>query len=154
MHARRPAASPDADVGDRRGVTCVTCGTTLPVTVPAPEDIEVNRVADLPSGAKHDAYMKIHESEDFAVLRRKFRAFVIPATVGFLTWYLLYVLMSNYAGDFMSAKLIGNINVALVFGLLQFVSTFVIAWAYSTYANRELDPISIKINDKFTGEGH
>jgi uncharacterized membrane protein (DUF485 family) len=114
----------------------------------------VNHVAELPSGAKHDAYMKIHESEEFAVLRRKFRAFVLPATVGFMAWYLLYVLLSNYAGDFMSTKLFGNINVALVFGLLQFVSTFVIARAYSTYANRELDPISTRINDKFIGEGH
>ena len=98
--------------------------------------------------------MTIHESEDFAALRRKFRAFVIPVTVGFMAWYLLYVLMSNYAGDFMSVKLLGNINVALVFGLLQFVSTFVIARAYNTYANRELDPISTKINDRFVEEGH
>ena len=39
--------------------------------------------------------------------------------------------MSSWADDFMDTKLVGNINVALVFGLLQFVSTFVIAWLYS-----------------------
>ena len=33
----------------------------------------------------------------------------------------------------MGTKVVGNINVALVFGLLQFVSTFVIAWLYSRY---------------------
>ena len=39
-------------------------------------------------------------------------------------------------------RAVGNINVALVFGLLQFVSTFLIAWMYSSYAERELDPIA------------
>ena len=40
---------------------------------------------------------------------------------------------------------------ALVFGLLQFVSTFVIAWMYATYANRELDPIAGKLQREFDG---
>ncbi len=40
--------------------------------------------------------------------------------------------MSMWAHDFMSIKLVGNINVALVFGLSQFVTTFVIAWLYAT----------------------
>ena len=42
----------------------------------------------------------------------------------------------------MSTRLVGNINVALIFGLLQFVSTFLIAWLYSRYADRELDPLA------------
>jgi uncharacterized membrane protein (DUF485 family) len=40
---------------------------------------------------------------------------------------------------------VGNINVALLFGLLQFVSTFLIAWFYSRYAARNLDPTADKI---------
>ena len=63
-------------------------------------------------------------------------------TIAFLAWYLLYVLMSAYAHDFMSTKLFGNINVGLVFGLLQFVSTFVITWLYVRHANRKLDPLA------------
>ena len=38
-----------------------------------------------------------------------------------------------------------NINVALVFGLLQFVSTFLIAWLYSRCADRKIDPIADRI---------
>ena len=71
----------------------------------------------------------------------------------FMAWYLLYVLMSTWAGDFMSTKVVGNINVALIFGLLQFVSTFVIAWLYARYANRELDPIAAKLRGEFDEEG-
>ena len=72
--------------------------------------------------SRHDPiYDELHESADFVELRRRFRRFVFPATAAFLAWYLLYVVMSNWADDFMSKKVVGNINVALVFGLLQFV---------------------------------
>ena len=47
-------------------------------------------------------------------------------SAAFLIWYLLYVLLASYAPGFMSIKVLGNINVGLIFGLLQFVSTFVI----------------------------
>jgi uncharacterized membrane protein (DUF485 family) len=39
----------------------------------------------------------------------------------------------------------------LVFGLLQFLSTFLIAWMYSRYANRELDPIAGKLDREYGG---
>ena len=44
--------------------------------------------------------------------------------------------------DFMSIKLVGNINVALVFGLSQFVTTFMIARLYATHAQKSLDPLA------------
>jgi len=99
--------------------------------------------------ATHEAYARIHASEDFATLRHKFRVFVIPTTIAFMAWYLLYVLMSSWAGDFMSTQVWGNINVALIFGLLQFVSTFFIAWLYARYAERELDPIASRLQTGF-----
>ena len=81
------------------------------------------------------------------------RRFIFPMTAAFLLWYALYVLMSAYARDFMSIKIVGNINVALVFGLLQFLSTFLIAWYYSRYASRELDPLADKIAAEMEHEG-
>ena len=62
-----------------------------------------------------------HATPEFAQLRSRYRGFVIPATVAFLAWYLLYVVMSNWASGFMNTQVIGHINVALIFGLLQFV---------------------------------
>jgi uncharacterized membrane protein (DUF485 family) len=47
----------------------------------------------------------------------------------------------------------GNITVGLIFGLLQFVSTFVITGLYVRYANRRLDPISDKIRGDIEGAG-
>ena len=39
-------------------------------------------------------------------------------------------------------KVVGNINMALVVGLLQFVTTFLLAYLYSSYSNRNLDPLA------------
>jgi uncharacterized membrane protein (DUF485 family) len=72
-------------------------------------------------------------------------------TVAFLLWYGLYVILSAYARGFMSHKLVGNINVALVFGLLQFLTTFLIAWAYTRYADRRLDPLASRLRAELEG---
>jgi uncharacterized membrane protein (DUF485 family) len=71
--------------------------------------------------------------------------------VAFFVWYALYVLLSAYARGFMSVKIVGHINVALVFGLLQFVSTFVIAWLYARYASRRLDPLAEQLRGRVEG---
>ena len=41
----------------------------------------------------------------------------------------------------MRHRLTGNVNVALAFGLLQFASTFVLAWLYSRHSRGVLDPL-------------
>lgn len=97
-------------------------------------------------------WQQVQASADFAELRRRLRVFVFPMTVLFLAWYLLYVLLADYAHGFMATKLAGNINVGLVVGLLQFVSTFVITWLYVRYANRKLDPVADKIRGEIEGE--
>ena len=97
----------------------------------------------------HPIYQELHESEDFADVKRRYRSFVVPATVVFLGWYLLYVIMSNWAHDFMSTKVVGNINVALIFGLLQFASTFLIAWLYARHMNTHVDPAARRITARY-----
>lgn len=104
--------------------------------------------------AQHDpVYDQLHATPEFRELRSRYRGFVIPATVAFLTWYLLYVVLSMFAGGFMDTKVVGNINVALVFGLLQFATTFLIAWLYSQYSNSKLDPLARELDDKFIAAG-
>ncbi|NUR91294.1 MAG: DUF485 domain-containing protein [Nonomuraea sp.] len=96
---------------------------------------------------EHDAsvYEQVQQSDDFQELKRRFRRWTFPMTVAFLVWYLLYVVLSGWARGFMGIKLLGDINVGLVFGLLQFVSTFLIAWAYARHADKKLDPIADKL---------
>ncbi|NUR08092.1 MAG: DUF485 domain-containing protein [Nocardioidaceae bacterium] len=102
----------------------------------------------------HAIYEELHRSPDFQELRRKYRSFAIPWTVAFLAWYLLYVVMCNWATDFMDAKVVGNINVALVFGVLQFLSTFLIAYLYARHANKQLDPLAEKLRRRYDEAVH
>jgi uncharacterized membrane protein (DUF485 family) len=106
-----------------------------------------------PTPAAGPDWTEIQDSAEFTELRRRLRKFVFPMTVAFLAWYLLYVLLSSYAHDFMSTKVFGNINIALIIGLLQFVSTFVITGLYVRYTNRKIDPIADKIRHDIEGEG-
>ena len=89
-----------------------------------------------------EPYVDVQRSPEFAALRKALRGFVFPMTVAFFLWYALYVVLSAYARGFMSIKLIGEINVALVFGLLQFVTTFLIAWLYERHSSSKLDPLA------------
>jgi uncharacterized membrane protein (DUF485 family) len=107
---------------------------------------------EVPSSSSTESYRAVQQAEDFQRLRKQLRSFIFPMTVAFFLWYLLYVLLSAYARGFMSAKIVGNINVALIFGLLQFVSTFLIAWYYSRYAAQKIDPLADQIKAGLDGE--
>jgi uncharacterized membrane protein (DUF485 family) len=95
-----------------------------------------------------EEYEQAQASPEFTELRKRFRAFAFPMTVAFLVWYLLFVLLSTYAPDFMSTKVFGNINVGLLFGLLQFVSTFTITHLYVAHANKKTDPIADEMRER------
>ena len=102
----------------------------------------------VPTGTDDDnRYVAVANTPEFDALRR----FVFPVSAAFLIWYALYVLLSAYARDFMSTKVVGNINIALIFGLLQFVSTFLIAWLYTRYADRRVDPLADELRAKIEG---
>ncbi|GAA3417310.1 DUF485 domain-containing protein [Streptosporangium vulgare] len=106
------------------------------------------------TASQHDSsvYEEIQTDERFQELKRRFRAWAFPMTAAFLAWYLLYVVLSAWGRDFMGTKVFGNINVALIFGLLQFVSTFGIAWAYSRFAEKKLDPLADEIRHEVEGK--
>ena len=102
------------------------------------------------SGGAQD-WEEISARPEFQELRHRLRSFVFPMTALFLAWYLLYVLLASYAPSFMAIKLFGNINVGLVFGLLQFVSTFLITFLYVRFADRKLDPLAGQLRRDIEG---
>ncbi|GGO00816.1 DUF485 domain-containing protein [Nocardia rhizosphaerihabitans] len=94
-----------------------------------------------------DEWLAVQASPQFQDLRNRLRRFVFPMTALFLVWYLSYVLLGAYAHDFMATEVFGNINVGLLLGLGQFVSTFLITGLYVRFANRELDPRAAAIRE-------
>ncbi len=96
-------------------------------------------------------YTAIQASDRFQHLRRKQRSFVFPVTLLFLAWYFLYVLLAAYAHDFMSKSVFGNVNVGIILGLLQFVSTFAITMLYVRFADKHLDPVAEELRHEIEG---
>ena len=98
-----------------------------------------------------EAFLQMQASPEFQQLRHRLRTFVFPMTAFFLAWYLVYVLLGAYAHDFMATKVFGNVNVGLLLGLGQFVTTFAITGIYVKFANRELDPRAAAIRTELEG---
>ncbi|WP_235486785.1 DUF485 domain-containing protein [Streptomyces roseoverticillatus] len=114
---------------------------TAPITTEGPDEPDgPDTTATAAPAAAADRFSEVQSSAEFGELRRAQRSFAFPLTLAFVSWYLLYVLLSNYAGDFMGSTVLGNINVAFVLGLAQFLTTFLIAWWYSRHAAAKLDP--------------
>ncbi|MCF4119752.1 DUF485 domain-containing protein [Antribacter sp. KLBMP9083] len=99
------------------------------------------------------AYQRVERSEEFQGLKRTFRNFVFPWVAIFLVWYFAYVLLANYAHDFMSTRIgDSSITVALVLGLGQFASTFAITMLYASWANKKFDPHADALREEIEGE--
>jgi uncharacterized membrane protein (DUF485 family) len=95
-----------------------------------------------------EEYRQAQNSAEFTELRKRFRSFVVPTTVAFLVWYFLYVLLSTYAPSFMETKVLGNINLGILLGLGQFVTTFLITQLYVRHAARSMDPIAEEMRER------
>ncbi|WP_309616856.1 DUF485 domain-containing protein [Salinibacterium sp.] len=92
-------------------------------------------------------FAAVRESEQFRTLKRAHRRFVFSVAIGCLVWYIVYVLLADYAHVFMSTPVIGSVNIGLVLGLAQIATTFIVTTWYVSYANRRLDPIATEIRD-------
>ena len=87
------------------------------------------------------AYQQIQRSPEFRALRSRWRRYIFLMSGLFLAWFLLYVLLADFATGLVNTRIGGtNFTVGLALGLLQFLSTFVITTLYVRYADRNLDP--------------
>ncbi len=96
-------------------------------------------------------FIAVQASPEFQDLRNRLRRFVFPMTAVFLVWYFLYVMLGAFAHDLMATKVWGNINIGLLIGLGQFVTTFLITFIYVRFATRELDPRAEAIRAELEG---
>ncbi|MFJ4622881.1 DUF485 domain-containing protein [Streptomyces sp. NPDC088812] len=90
-------------------------------------------------------YLEVQRSAAFQEVRSRYRRFVIPATVGFLLWYVGYVVAATTAPSLMARPVAGAVNVALLAGLGQFLSTFLLTWAYSRHARLRRDRAALEV---------
>jgi uncharacterized membrane protein (DUF485 family) len=96
-------------------------------------------VKDAPPKSTID-YEAFEKTPRFLELKRTRNRFVVPLAIFFFLWYIAYVLAAAYLHDFMATPVFGRINLGLLLGLGQFITTFAITMTYVTFANRKIDP--------------
>ncbi|MBQ0852957.1 DUF485 domain-containing protein [Streptomyces sp. BH-SS-21] len=114
-------------------------GAPAPVVPPARGEQE-----DLSARAA-DVYLEVQRSAAFQEVRGRYRRFVIPAVAVFFTWYVAYVVTATTAPDFMARPVVGAVNVAMVAGLGQFLTTFLFTWAYARHARLRRDRAALDL---------
>jgi uncharacterized membrane protein (DUF485 family) len=102
--------------------------------------------------ATSDIWIKTQKSAEFKAHRKRFRSFTFPFAVGFLVWYFTFILLTTFARDFVNTPVFGNINLAFVLAIGQFVTTFAIMWIYDVYATKKLDEPSEKLKKQVESE--
>jgi uncharacterized membrane protein (DUF485 family) len=116
---------------------------------PAPD---VPRARDAAPDAQHkptasaaDIYLEVQRSPAFQEVRRRYRRFVVPACAVFFVWYVAYVVVATTAPELMARPVVGVVNVAMLAGLGQFLSTFLLTWAYARHARLRRDRPALEL---------
>ncbi|MFE3492279.1 DUF485 domain-containing protein [Streptomyces sp. NPDC059175] len=81
-----------------------------------------------------DVYLEVQRSAAFQEVRSRYRRFVVPASLAFFVWYVAYVVAATAAPGLMARTVAGAVNVAMLAGLGQFLTTFLLTWAYARHA--------------------
>ncbi|WP_037685337.1 DUF485 domain-containing protein [Streptomyces aureocirculatus] len=113
-------------------------GTGAPTTPAVPAQAAAQRSAA-------DIYLEVQASAAFQEVRRRYRRFVIPAVAAFFAWYIAYVVAATAAPGLMARPVGGAVNVAMVAGLAQFATTFLLTWAYARHARLRRDGAALDL---------
>ncbi|MFD3535182.1 DUF485 domain-containing protein [Streptomyces sp. NPDC058664] len=92
-----------------------------------------------------EIYLEVQRSPAFQEVRSRYRRFVFPAALAFLLWYLAYVVAATAAPGLMARPVAGAVNVAMVAGLGQFLTTFLLTWAYARHARLRRDQAALDL---------
>ncbi|MCG7206260.1 MULTISPECIES: DUF485 domain-containing protein [Streptomyces] len=112
---------------------------------PAPAVPPARTEPEGPAVRARDVYLEVQRSAAFQEVRGRYRRFVVPGAVVFLTWYVAYVVAATTAPGLMARPVAGAVNVAMVAGLGQFLTTFVLTWAYARHARLRRDRAALDL---------
>ncbi|MFJ3309239.1 DUF485 domain-containing protein [Streptomyces sp. NPDC086549] len=113
--------------------------------VPAPVVPGAREERDGAAVRARDVYLEVQRSAAFQEVRSRYRRFVVPGVAVFLAWYLGYVVTATTAPAFMATPVVGAVNVAMLAGLGQFLSTFLLTWAYARHARLHRDRAALDL---------
>jgi uncharacterized membrane protein (DUF485 family) len=120
--------------------------------LPAPEATRPEVAHTGPAAGEEVHWQGLEQTDEFRELvRRRFR-FVLPATIFFLVYYFLLPLGNGLAPDLMKTKVFGQVNIAYLFALSEFVMAWVLAYLYIRKANTVFDSLAAKVRAR-AGKG-
>ncbi|MFD9250131.1 DUF485 domain-containing protein [Streptomyces bottropensis] len=96
-------------------------------------------------GGAAEVYLEVQRSAAFQEVRSRYRRFVIPGVAVFFSWYLAYVVTATTAPGLMARPVAGAVNVAMLAGLGQFLTTFLFTWAYARHARLRRDRAALDL---------
>jgi uncharacterized membrane protein (DUF485 family) len=97
--------------------------------------------------ASQSTWDEIAASKPFRDLMATKKTFIAPAFVFFVVYYFALPVLVGYAPQFMSTKVIGEVNLAYLFALSQFFMAWIIAGLYVRAAGN-FDNLAKDILDK------
>jgi uncharacterized membrane protein (DUF485 family) len=90
-------------------------------------------------------WVAAERSPEFQELIKRKKAFVLPATIFFLSWYFGFIILAGYAPDFMGEEvLIDGVTIGYVLALTQFAMTWILGAMYLRRASRDFDPLAAR----------
>ncbi|MER6379259.1 DUF485 domain-containing protein [Streptomyces sp. NPDC001118] len=92
-----------------------------------------------------DVYVEVQRSPAFQEVRATYRRFVVPGAAAFLAWYMGYLVTATTAPGLMARSVTGAVNVGMLAGLGQFLTTFALTWAYARHARLRRDRAALEL---------
>jgi uncharacterized membrane protein (DUF485 family) len=117
-------------------------GAGAPMPLPV---AQTGRAEREEAAAAADVYLQVQRSAAFQEVRSRYRRFVVPASIAFFAWYVGYVVTATTAPGLMARPVAGAVNVAMLAGLGQFLTTFLLTWAYARHARLRRDRAALEL---------
>lgn len=90
-------------------------------------------------------WVAAERSPEFQELIKRKKAFVLPATIFFLSWYFGFIVLAGYAPDFMGEEvLIDGVTIGYLLAVTQFAMTWILGAMYVRRASRDYDPLAAR----------
>ena len=93
-------------------------------------------------------WLAAERSPEFRELIRQRRAFIIPATIFYLGWFIGFILLAGYAEDFMGKSVIEGLTVGYCLAFTQFLMVWILTAIYLKRADKVFDPLARKAAEK------
>ncbi|HET7230916.1 MAG TPA: DUF485 domain-containing protein [Longimicrobium sp.] len=103
-----------------------------------------------PPAAPQSAWSVVEAEPQFRELVAAKRRFIVPATLFFIAYYFALPILVGYFPGVMDRDVFGNINLAYLFALSQFVMAWAVMWLYVRRA-RHFDALEHTVVQRHAG---